>query len=508
MAEEKTFEEQLNNVTFKDLWPRWKPLSTQNPLVEIKDSPVDRVPVKNRQGVTVYDENGLPVLGPPSYFKAFVGAWGCGKTDPGMRYQILNCIRYPYNYILVGQAIYRELDDSIIDRFMALIPKEVFGRRIVTKWRRGKRELEFDGLGSKVIFRALDKWEGYKNMQLGGWMIDQAEELDKEVFDTLKGRTRHIPLPYSEDKYKNFSLTGLLLANPDGHNWIWDDFANHPKDNYTFLEGTTNDNIRNLTPEYISNLSDMTEEDKQKYLDGNYDIITKKTLPEWTPEVHFIEPFDIPSNWKRVRGIDMGIGAPTGCLWIALAPTGHRYAYDEYYEKDLSIKQNAPNIIAMSFNENYEFTAIDGPTARRRGYSTGVSYLQEWADNGIPCIPANNSIAMGINKIRENLLISNDILNPHTDKPGSPKLFVFRNCQKLAQEIDQLKWLSGRLKLKNEHLVSCLRYILLNLDGISTIPEIKDDTTVDATSRRAWDIIEKRRIVRDDGLLEVASSML
>ncbi len=78
----------------------------------------------------------------------------------------------------------------------------------------------------------------------------------------------------------------------------------------------------------------------------------KRQLPEWRfrmlyegqferpmglvydclQDKHFCTPFEIPPTWPRILGLDFGFTDPTACLWLAKAPDGKIFAYDEFYQ--------------------------------------------------------------------------------------------------------------------------------------------------------------------------------
>jgi len=143
------------------------------------------------------------VLESKKKFVIIKSAWGTGKTLFG----ILKCFNlaknYPNNLIMICRAEYTDLRDSTIKDFTTytgMAPDS-------------SREVKFAN-GSIIMFRHLEELseKNLQNINLGAFMIEQAEELETDnVFYLLMGRLRR----------KDSSRQGILLANANGHNWIY-----------------------------------------------------------------------------------------------------------------------------------------------------------------------------------------------------------------------------------------------------------------------------------------------
>lgn len=100
-------------------------------------------------------------------------------------------------------------------------------------------------------------------------------------------------------------------------------------------------------------------------------------------------------NWTLFRVIDQGIRHPTVCMWVAINAKGDRHFYREYYATDRSIAMNCRSILSCG---KVSGTYID-PTARKRGAETLKTAIQVYEENGIYCIPADNSF-IGYDAVR------------------------------------------------------------------------------------------------------------
>jgi len=137
-------------------------------------------------------------------FPAFVAGWGTGKTMFGIFKAVKNCEDYPNNQWLVVRKEYMRLEDSTIPDFEKY-----------TKLKVGSdKNVHFDN-GSILMFRhgeQIASSEVLQNMNLGGFVMEQAEEFDTDKeFQMLRGRNRREDVPHF----------GCIIANTKGHNWIY-----------------------------------------------------------------------------------------------------------------------------------------------------------------------------------------------------------------------------------------------------------------------------------------------
>ena len=95
------------------------------------------------------------------------------------------------------------------------------------------------------------------------------------------------------------------------------------------------------------------------------------------------------SECSIFRVIDQGIRHPTVCLWVAVNAKGDRHVFREYYASNRSIAQNCRAILKMS-QEKVSGSFID-PSTRKRSQESLTPLITLYEQNGIYCIPADNS---------------------------------------------------------------------------------------------------------------------
>ncbi len=146
-------------------------------------------------------------------FPAMVAAWGTGKTMCGILKAMDHSVRYPGNLGLIVRKVGKDLNDSTIKDFT-----KYTGIKVPSN-----RDVKLPN-GSEIMFRHMDELAGViQNVNLGWFFVEQAEEFDtSEEFDKLDGRLRRA------DAFAQ----GFIIANANGHNWIWRRFINKSSAEY------------------------------------------------------------------------------------------------------------------------------------------------------------------------------------------------------------------------------------------------------------------------------------
>lgn len=180
-------------------------------------------------------------------FPAFVAGWGTGKTLFGILRGMICSEKVPDNLGVIVRKNYTDLRDSTMNDFERYTGLKVDTNKEVTLPNK-----------SKIMFRHGTELDVLKNINLGWFMLEQAEEFEsEEQFEFLRGRLRRSNVPFH---------TGFVIANTNGHNWIWQRWKNQlAGEEYELSEGTTFDNAENLPKSFIEDLKRMEAESPHHY---------------------------------------------------------------------------------------------------------------------------------------------------------------------------------------------------------------------------------------------------
>lgn len=181
-------------------------------------------------------------------FVCFIGGIGTGKTYMMLLKIVKFCQKYPNAVAMIVRKEYTDLRDStIIDftRYFKATPNT-------------SRDVNFEN-GSKLMFRHAGEVgkDNLKNMSLDIVGVEQAEELqDRDAFSHIRDRMRGKACPVLDsngvpvlDKFgkPDYFQQIILIANANGHNWLWDMWIHNPEsEEFHLIQATTFDNERNL----------------------------------------------------------------------------------------------------------------------------------------------------------------------------------------------------------------------------------------------------------------------
>ena len=180
-------------------------------------------------------------------YPAFVSGWGTGKTLFGILRGMICSEKVPDNLGVIVRKNFTDLRDSTMNDF-----ERYTGLKVDTN-----KEVILPNK-SKVMFRHGTELDVLKNINLGWFMMEQAEEFEtEEQFEFLRGRLRRSNIPFH---------TGFIIANTNGHDWIWKRWKHSPPSaEYELSEATTFDNADNLPKSFIEDLKRMEEESPHHY---------------------------------------------------------------------------------------------------------------------------------------------------------------------------------------------------------------------------------------------------
>jgi phage terminase large subunit len=134
---------------------------------------------------------------------------------------------------------------------------------------------------------------------------------------------------------------------------------------------------------------------------------------DFRPAVHIIPAFEIPSDWRRFRAIDLGYTNPFVCQWWAMDHDGRLYMYREIYMSRRTVADHAQQINELTGNERIEFTIADSAGAEER------ATLRQHGIATRPTKKGKGSVVNGINYVQMRLRDAGD---------GKPRLFLFEGA--------------------------------------------------------------------------------
>ena len=271
----------------------------------------------------------MPNEGPQTDFWAapekdvlYGGAAGGGKSFAMLIDPLRSCHFKEHRALILRKSM-PELRE-LIDKSRELYPKAFPG----CKFREVEKLWNFPS-GAKIEFGFLERdadvyrYQGQAYSWIG---FDEITHLPTEFgWNYLASRLRT-----TNPKIQTYLR---CTANPGGvgAQWVKKRYVNPIEPNETFKghDGLT----RKFIParlqdnpylaedgDYEKMLLSLPPVQRKQLLEGNWDIAEGAAFPEFDMEAHIIAPFELPSWWERVKGVDYGYASESCCLWAAIDP--------------------------------------------------------------------------------------------------------------------------------------------------------------------------------------------
>lgn len=437
-------------------------------------------------------------------FRLFIGGWGNGKTSGGCAEAFALAMEYPGSTGLIGRKTRPELQATTEKQFFeggggAESDWPGCPQEVIRSHNKSRNELKFIN-GSRIHFWPMDEPGKLSNLNLGWYLLDQAEEVTEEIFQMLEGRLRQ----------QNAPRCGLLLANPNGHDWLWRRFVYLKYPDHKYVHAKTTDNPT-LPSDYIASLYRMPEAWIKRFVEGSFDVFSGQIFPEFDANVHTITPFPVPEWWDGLETVDWGYRNDTSVLWLKFDEKGNCFVVDEHLESNKLVHHHAGKIHERRGEHGIPGMTIIDPTSSKTDPTSGRSVMDEFNDHGIIVSPGDNARLAGINRIGEWLRC--DPKHPHPltgelhpeayDGKGYPRLWIFKNCVHLIEHLGQYQWRKKPPQAEEEakekplerddHDVDALRYGLMSRPKPSVAPINYQAQPQDEYWRKIRERMDRRR---------------
>jgi len=301
--------------------------------------------------------------------------------------------------------------------------------------------------GSGVIaLRNLDDAGKYASSEFAVIAVDELTKNDKYVFDMLRTRMRWQGIP--DTKFISGTNPGSR-----GHAWvkkIWMDKEFEPNEKETeqfhYIRATAHDNRDNLDASYFDQLEGLPEEKRKAFLNGDWNLFEGQFFSEWNEDIHVIEPFVVPTHWRRFGAYDHGRVKPACFKWYALDYDSSVYCYRELYinkedgssrwEADMIAKEVAN--ITKEANEFLEYVVADSSIWTQTG--VGETIAEVLMKNGMGKSGTNIPVMLPSPKGPGSRIAGWTIMHQYLyhDQFTQPKLKYFKNCYDTIRTIPSL----------------------------------------------------------------------
>jgi len=416
------------------------------------------------------------------------GAAGGGKSFA----LLADPLRFCHNPNHRGLLLRRTLDEltELIDKSRQLYTKAFPGAR----FRESKSTWVFPS-GATIWFTYLDKDKDVTRFQgqAFNWIgIDEITQYPTAyVWDYLRSRLRTTDPELQQHLYMR------CTANPGGvggwwvkkmyidgtpenkpfpafdietrRDFVWPpghEKAGQPLFYRKFVPARLTDNPHLMADgQYEAMLRSLPDVERRRLLEGDWDVAEGAAFPEFSRAKHVVEPFELPTNWPRIRMADYGYAAPSCVLWGAIDWDDNIWIYRELYQKHLTAEQLADRILeAEQLDPPPHYTVLDSSCWNKTGFGPSIAEVMMRA--GVRWTPADRNRIQGKMEIHRRLAD-----NPHTEEP---RIRFFSTCQNIVKQIAGIplsKTNSEDVDTKAEdHAYDALRYgMMTRMSGYVSI---------------------------------------
>jgi len=259
----------------------------------------------------------------------------------------------------------------------------------------------------------------------------------------------------------------LTMTPVEGMTWVYDAIFIEAKTNTEFfvIEASMDDNTYLSQGQIDFLLSTMDIDERKARREGKFIQIGGLIYKMFGPE-NVIPQIDVNSeafeamkrHWTFFCTMDAGFNNPTAWLWCAADKDGRVIVFDEHYQSQLVVSEHAA--IVKGRNDFWGISPtynVGDPSIAHSNPVTGTSVQIEYAIAGVPILPGNNDVKIGLNVVARAL----------KDK----QLFFTQNCQNLIWEMARYRWATWSSKIiaekrnpkeepnkKDDHACDALRY--------------------------------------------------
>lgn len=411
------------------------------------------------------------------------GGRGSGKSAP----LIVDPLRYCNNKNFRALVIRRTMPElrELIGRAKELYKQAFPG----SKWKEQEKLFLFPS-GAKIEFGYCDneddvlRYQGQEYQWIGVDEITQFK--DETLIEKLLGSLR------STDPSLPNHFRATTNPSGPGTSWVKKRFIDQGEDNTRitivnkividgeekeyvttrrWIHSTIFDNkdLMKQNPQYVAKLASYEENLKKQWLYGSWENIEGLAFNDFANNKKniVIEPFEIPSNWERIRGADWGFKSPAVCLWLAFDHENNTaYVYRELAVNDKNWQDTdrwhadkfGQEVVKAESHEYVRYGVLDGSAWSQRGESA-PSAADTMIYQGCMWQPADRTPH---SRAAQKLLIHSYLKPDEFTK--KPKLRIFNTCKALINCLNTLEVDKHNSEDVNtdmdDHAYDALRYAL------------------------------------------------
>ncbi len=335
-------------------------------------------------------------------------------------------------------------------------------------------EFTYQETGSRIVVAGMDRLSKVLSTEWDVVYVNEVTELKLAEYEQLSGRidrptmdTTRPPSLLLGDCNPDAPTHWIKQRESDGKLQLWSSRHEHNP-------AMWDKRAKTWTPSgqrYMARLDRLTGVRYQRLRLGKWVATEGQVYDAWSPDLHLINAFPIPSDWPRYWVIDFGYVHPFVWQWWAEGPDGALFLYREIYMTRRLVEDHAAQGLKLSKGEPAPVAVITDHDAEDRATFTRKTQQRTKA--------AYKKIRPGIQAVQSRLDRTN----------GRPRLFLLRDAlvehdpelkelghpQCTAEEFGVYVWPDGSKPAVNrdkdeipvkefDHGMDCVRYMVANRD--------------------------------------------
>ncbi len=357
-----------------------------------------------------------------------ISGTGSGKSFMGPIWLYREIQKHPDGSFLVVSPTYQ-----MFQRIVLPMTKEFMDKATSGEYRAGERTYYLP-TGGRIYFGSADNPFTLEGVHVHAAWMDEAGQMKREAWDVVLRRVG----------FHNGRV--LITTTPYNLGWLKTEFYDKWKagnKDYDVIQFASTVNPYYPREELERARANLPDWKFRMFYLGEFTKPEGLVYEDFNPQKHIITPFEIPSDWKRIVGVDFGYNNPTAAVWLAINSDGVIYVYREYYERNKLPEESGRDILSLSEGETIDALYCD---------PSNPAAIEQYRRMGLPAKPADNAVREGIEKVISEL------------KTNS--LFVFRGLNNLLDEIENYQWRVYNDSIMDEpvkdydHAVDALRYAI------------------------------------------------
>lgn len=316
--------------------------------------------------------------------------------------------------------------------------KQIIPRAWIEKT--NETELSFTLKNKSVIeLKGAENPDALRGIKLHGLVIDEIASIRN--WDWLWSEVLRPTLT-------DYSAPAIFISTPKGYNHFYELYTSGQDSgsngDYKSWRFTSYDNPYIPAEEIDAAKDELTEDTFHQEYMADFRKHTGLVHKEWDREIHWIEPFEIPLDWKPVRGFDYGLVHFTASVRAFVDKDDNLFIDVCYLNNKNSVKQHAEAILSQDYGKG---------RVQSWGDPSGKQWVEEFQMHGLNIENADKTTGQSnkgwvefcVEKINERLkpIPGHEIRLPDGRLiNNAPKLFVFKNGQtdKFVSQIERLAW--------------------------------------------------------------------